>query len=123
MSVHNKQLINQEKESIIVAIDSTGLSLHSSGEWNGIKHKKKVPGYEKWCKLHVAINVETGEILDNRYTKSTINDCEELPSILDGTEEEISGVCGDMAYDNVNCRRAIKRKKAKQLIPPIGELE
>lgn len=118
ISVRNKQLINQSKEAIVVAIDSTGLSVYSSSEWGRLKHKNKVPGYEKWRKLHVAINVETGEILEGKYTKSTDNDCVELPPILESIDEDISGVCGDMAYDTVNCRKAIKEKKARQLIPP-----
>lgn len=76
-------------------------------------------GYEKWRKLHVIINVHTGEILDSRYTKATAIDGPELPSMLDSIAEEVSAVCGDMAYDTVNCREAIKIKKARQLIPPI----
>ena len=112
-------LINHHKEPIVVAIDSTGLSLYTRTEWNRRKHQNdKLPGHEKWRKLHVIINVETGEILDSRYTKSTANDAPELPSMLDAIPEEISAVCGDMAYDTVNCREAIKRKKARQLIPP-----
>jgi hypothetical protein len=117
--LRNKDLVKKKKEAIVVAIDSTGLSLYTHTEWNRRKHEKnKVPGYEKWRKLHVAINVKTGEILDSKYTKSTANDGPELPSMLDCIEEEISGVCGDMAYDTVNCREAIRLKKARQLIPP-----
>lgn len=113
-----KQLINSRKESITVAIDSTGLSLYWSSEWRRLKHKEKKPGYEKWRKLHVAINVETGEILEGKYTKSTVNDCVELPSLLEAIEEDITAVCGDMAYDSVDCRKAIKQSGARQLIPP-----
>ncbi|WP_341763793.1 transposase [Candidatus Tisiphia endosymbiont of Beris chalybata] len=103
-----------------IAVDSTGLSLYTHTEWNRKKHQQnQLAGYEKWRKLHVAINVATGEILESRYTKSTANDGAELSSLLDSIPEEISAVCGDMAYDTVNCRAAIKLKKARQLIPPI----
>jgi hypothetical protein len=114
-----KDLRKKSEEAIVVAIDSTGLSLYTRTQWNRMKHGKKVEGYEKWRKLHVAINVKTGEILDSRYTKSTASDGPELPSILDSIDEEISAVCGDMAYDTVNCRKAIKLKNARQLIPPV----
>jgi len=120
VSIRNKIAIRQRKEAIVVAVDSTGLSLYTQTEWNRMKHcKNKIASYEKWRKLHVAINVQTGEILESKYTKSTANDGPELPSILDSIDEEISAVCGDMAYDTVNCREAIKLKKARQLIPPI----
>lgn len=118
--LRNRALIKKTKEGIVVAVDSTGLSLYTHTEWNRRKHQEnRVPGYEKWRKLHVIINVHTGEILDSKYTKATANDGPELPSMLDSIAEEVSAVCGDMAYDTVNCREAIKIKKARQLIPPI----
>ena len=120
ISLHRKTLVKQQREAIVVAVDSTGLSLYTHTEWNRKKHQaNQMPGYEKWRKLHVAINIKTGEILDSKYTKSTANDGPELPSMLDSIKEPISAVCGDMAYDTVNCREAIKLKKARQLIPPI----
>lgn len=119
LNIREKSLLGKREEAIVVAIDSTGLSVHSQSEWHRKKHAAQVPGYEKWRKLHVAINVATGEILDARYSKSTDNDGPELPGMLDSIEEDISAVCGDMAYDTVNCRRAIAARNARQLIPPI----
>lgn len=119
VNIRNKDLIGKNKEAMVIAIDSTGLSLFSQTEWNRKKHGTKLLGYEKWRKLHIAINVKTGEILEGRYGKSTENDGQQLPSMLESIDEEISAVCGDMAYDTVNCRRAIMEKKAKALIPPI----
>jgi hypothetical protein len=120
VSIRNKKLLKNSEESIIVAIDSTGLSIHTQTQWNSMKHQSdKLPGYQKWRKLHVIINVATGEILDSKYTKSTCNDAPELPELLSSIDEEIAAVAGDMAYDTVNCRKAIKDKNARQLIPPI----
>lgn len=116
-----KQTLGKKNGPIVVAIDSTGLSLYSATEWQRKKHKSSLPGYEKWRKLHIAIDIQTGEILDGKYTKSTANDGPELPGILDSIKEEISAVCGDMAYDSINCRKAIYEKKAKALIPPIRQ--
>ena len=105
---------------LVVAVDSTGLSLYSGRQWNRIKyHSQKTSCFEKWRKLHIAIDVNTGEILGSIYGKSTANDVEVLLSLLDTIEDPISAVRGDMAYDTVNCREAIKKKKAKQLILPI----
>lgn len=120
ISLRNKHLLKSSKEAIVVAIDSTGLSLYRGSEWNRLKHQEgKSLGYTRWRKLHVAIDVTTGDILDSRYTKSTANDGPELPYMLDNIEEDIKAVCGDMAYDTLNCREAIKERGARQLIPPI----
>jgi hypothetical protein len=120
ISIRKKQLIRSNNEAIVVAVDSTGLSLYTRTEWNRLKHQKKqLLGYEKWRKLHVIVNVNTGEILNSSYGISTMNDGCELPSLLDCIEENVSAVCGDMAYDRLNCRKAIKERNARQLIPPI----
>jgi hypothetical protein len=120
ISLRNKRLIKANKEGIVVAIDSTGFSLYTLKEWNRIKNdKRRLEKTERWRKLHVAIDVSTGEILASKYTKSTANDGPELPGLLNSIEEKVSAVCGDMAYDTVNCREAIQLKKAQQLIPPI----
>jgi len=118
-SISKKALLRKAKEPLVIAVDSTGLSIHSRSEWNRIKHAKdKLTGYEKWRKLHISIDVKSGEILGSSYTRATVNDGSELPRLLENIEEA-SAVCGDMAYDTVNCREAIKQKKARQLIPPI----
>jgi Transposase DDE domain len=110
----------QHGEGIVVAIDSTGLSLYSQSHWYGLKHtRQRHPGYKKWRKLHVAIDIRTGEILTSRYTSSTANDGPELAGMLDDIDEDIKVVCGDMAYDTVSCRKAIHQRGARQLIPPV----
>jgi len=122
LKVHlrNKLLESRNKSELVVAVDSTGLSLYSGREWNRIKHsKERKPSFEKWRKLHIAIDTSTGEILSSSYGKSTATDGPELPNLLEGIDEPISAICGDMAYDTVNCREIIKQKNARQLIPPM----
>ena len=114
-----RKFLGRDKAKIVVAFDATGLSLYSATEWNRKRHGKKTPGYEKWRKLHVTIDVNTGEILSGKYTKSSENDGPQLSSMLESINEEISAVCGDMAYDTLNCRRIIYERGARQLIPPI----
>ena len=69
--------------------------------------------------MHIVIDVNTGEILNSKYTKSTANDGPELQPLINEIDGEISAVCGDMAYDTINCRKVIKQRQARQLIPPI----
>lgn len=106
---------------IVVAVDSTGLSLYNYSDWHHLKHKEKsVRNIDRWRKLHVAIDVKTGEILSALPTDSREHDCRHLPELLHKIDDDvdIAAVCADMAYDNWDCRRAILQKKAKQLIPP-----
>lgn len=106
-------------KELIVAIDSTGLTVYDWQEWYRTKHEKSPHSYfQKWRKLHVVIDVSDGTILNAICTNSRRNDGQELPSLLDSLDCEIDAVCADMAYDSTNCREAVYRKKAKQLIPP-----
>jgi len=105
--------------SLVVAIDSTGLSLYNYSDWHNLKHKEKsIRNIDRWRKLHIAIDVKSGEILSALSTNSREHDCRHLPALLDNIDDDIAAVCADMAYDNLDCRRAIMQKKAQQLIPP-----
>lgn len=122
ISFYNRNITKANREAMVIAIDSTGLSLYTRSDWNHVRHNvKKQHGYEKWRKLHIAIDVKTGEIQGSKYTKPMANDGPELPGILDAIEADVSAVCADMAYDTVNCRKAIQAKGARQLIPPIRQ--
>ena len=119
ISLRSKLLKFRSQEKLVVAVDATGLSLYSGREWNRIKHQSEKTGpLTKWRKLHLAIDVKSGEILSSAYSKATVNDGEVMPSLLAAIDAEIEAVCGDMAYDKINCRDAIRQRGARQLIPP-----
>ncbi len=109
------------REGVVLAVDSTGLSVHRRDEWNRIKHIRSDGKWvDKWRKLHICIEVSTGTIINASYTAANINDCKQLPKLLEGIEPgQVGAVCGDMAYDSVLCRESIKKLGARQLIPPI----
>ena len=107
------------EEGLVIAIDSTGLSLHSASAWNRAKHHPRgAHSKEQWRKLHVAIDVETGLIVAADYSPATSNDCLHLPVLLDRIRGPIRAVAADMAYDKGRCRQAIHARGAHQLIPP-----
>ncbi len=113
--------LSDNNEPIVVAIDSTGLSLYSYSDWHNLKHKEQsIKNIDRWRKLHLAIDVKSGEILSAIPTNSREHDCRHLPKLLDKIDDDINitAVCADMAYDNIDCRKAILQKKAQQLIPP-----
>lgn len=115
----NSFKFTKRNDSLVVAIDSTGLSLYNYSDWNNLKHKeKRTKNIDRWRKLHIAVDVKSGEILSALSSSSREHDCRHLPALLNDVDDDIAAVCADMAYDNLDCRKAIMEKKAQQLIPP-----
>lgn len=105
------------EEGCVIAIDSTGLSVLSSAAWHR-RQQEQPRGIESWRKLHVAIDTQTGMIVSAEYSDARTNDSEKLPALLAPITQPIAGVCADMAYDTLLCRKSIAERGAKQLIPP-----
>lgn len=107
------------REGIVIAIDSTGLSLYSASDWNRSKHQpRKTHCNVQWRKLHIAVDVGSGTIIAAAYSEATHNDCQHLPQLLEQVPGEVRAVAADMAYDKRRCRQAIHERGARQLIPP-----
>ena len=94
-----------------IAIDSTGLKVFGEGEWKIKKH-----GSEKRRTLHMAVDVDTHEVISAEMTLVNVGDSEVLPSLLNPLR--ISEVSGDGAYDTKECHKILTKKKIKPLIPP-----
>jgi IS5 family transposase len=113
------ELTEGAKQGLVLAIDSTGLSIFKRDSWNAHKHRThpKTP-METWRKLHVCIDTANGDILSAAYSDAKSNDGEYLPTLLQDIPEDISidAVSGDKAYDTVNCREAVQAKKAAERI-------
>jgi transposase len=106
-------------EPIVIAVDATGLSVFSASAWHRTKHKTTLHTHNQtWRKLHICIDVETGQILTAGYSSATTNDCLKLPELLADVSNPIAAVCADMAYDTINCRKAVLERAAQQRIPP-----
>jgi len=102
--------------AVHVVVDSTGVKVYGEGEWKVRKHgasKRRT-----WRKLHLGIDEATGEILAAVVTTNDVADCEALPDLLDGIEQEIEQVSGDGGYDTLDCYEAITERKAQATIPP-----
>lgn len=85
---------------ITVAIDSTGMSLSKCGSWLAYKwHKRIVTG---WIKLHVAVDVETNEILAYAITDEKMGDVSCLGLLMEqvlGKGHDVGCLLADAAYD------------------------
>jgi len=113
------QPLTDNGHSLVLAVDSTGLSVLNRGEWNRLKHRKADYSFSaKWRKLHIVIDVGSGQILNADYSSATTQDGEKLAHLLDGIEVPIERVCADMAYDTAPCRKILATRGIRQCIPP-----
>lgn len=99
-----------------IAIDATGLKVFGEGEWKVKKH-----GNEKrrtWRKLHLAVDVDTHEVISAEVSLVNVGDSEVLPTLLNPLRRKIHAVPGDGAYDTKECHKVLQRKGITPLIPP-----
>lgn len=102
-----------------IVIDSTGLKLYGEGEWKMRQHGKSKR--RTWRKLHLALDVDTGEITATVLTDNSIDDASQAEALLDQTLEStasISHVGGDGGYDKWKCYAALDAIGAEPVIPP-----
>lgn len=108
---------NKSKGSVRhIAIDSTGLKVLGEGEWKVKKH-----GAEKrrtWRKLHLAVNVDTHEVISAEVSLVNVGDSEALPTLLNPLRRKVHSVSADGAYDTKKCYEVLQNKGYKPLIPP-----
>lgn len=68
-----------EKDGPIhLVVDSTGLKIFGEGEWLEKKHKTK-PKRKSWRKLHLWLNLVSGDIVDSNLTTDDVGDPTALP--------------------------------------------
>ena len=109
----NVKISTKPKDSIILAIDSTGLKLYGEGEWKVRKH-----GYSKrrtWKKFHIGIDLD-GEIRSLSVTDSKTHDTTQAKDLFC---ENMTGFLGDGAYDNKKIYQALEDRGITDIrIPP-----
>ncbi len=78
-------------------VDSTGLKLRGAGEWLFEKHgtvKRRA-----WRKLHIGIDVASGEIVAFDLTDKDVDDASHVPALLDQLTQAPASFMADGAYD------------------------
>jgi len=83
---------------IHLIVDSTGLKVLGSGEWNSHKYETSKKRRD-WRKLHIGVDQE-GFIVATELTASSADDASTLPDLLDQIEVPISRFTADGAYDH-----------------------
>ena len=83
---------------IHLIVDSTGLKIMGSGEWNTHKYKASRKRRD-WRKLHIGVDDE-GFIVAAELTASSVDDASTVPDLLDQIEDPIRRFTADGAYDH-----------------------
>jgi len=105
-------------QALHLVVDSTGLKVFGEGEWKVRKHGSSKR--RTWRKVHLAMDVHTGQVCAALMTHQGVGDAEVLPALLDqlpaGVRIDVVG--GDGAYDTKACHAAIAACGAQPAIPP-----
>ena len=99
-------------------VDSTGLKLRGAGEWLFEKHgtaKRRA-----WRKLHIGIDVASGEIVAFDLTDKDVDDASHLPTLLDQLAQAPASFMADGAYDRTATYDDIlgRSPAARVIVPP-----
>ncbi len=90
-----------DRDDVVVALDSTGFRVTNRGEW--INHVGK-SGRDRrgWLKVHIAINVETKEVLGLEITREDVRDYACFNSLVEQSMRhgKIKKVLADSGYDD-----------------------
>jgi hypothetical protein len=84
--------------AIHLVVDSTGLKVFGEGEWLGKKHKIKRKR-RSWRKLHLGLDLVSGEIVCADLTTDNVGDPTALPDLLDQVDGPVDQFLADGAYD------------------------
>lgn len=76
---------------IQLVVDSTGLKIIGEGKWLHKKHKTKAKR-KSWRKLHLGLDLTTGEIVCADLTKDDVGDPTALPELFDQIDAPVGVV-------------------------------
>ena len=102
-------------DNFVIAIDATGLKLYNREEWNRKKHKRR--SRKGWIKIHVAVDVESKQLVDVKITQDNVHDSKMAIPIVEGVVEKaqskgkkLEKVFADKGYDTHEIFNKLKQK-------------
>jgi Transposase DDE domain len=106
---------DDDDESIVIAIDSTGIKVTNRGQWMQDKWNVGKKGY---LKIHVAVNIKTKEILALEVTDEKVHDGKVMEQLVEQVLEnnydaQIKSLLGDGAYDSNENFKYLQKKKIR----------
>ena len=113
-------LPNQLSNGMELAFDSTGVNVYTTSGWHQRKYGKDSLHHKKeqWKKVHIAMDLDTMQIMSMEYTDSNINDCEVVKNLCANIKGKVKSVRADGAYDTEEFYRIIEDWEAIGMIPP-----
>ncbi len=110
----------ESTEPIHLTVDSTGLKIFGEGEWQQNKHETN-PKRRSWRKLHLGLDLASGEIMCSDLTPDNVGDPTALPGLLDQFEGSVLRFLADGAYDGSPTRNRLTARfgdDVEIVIPP-----
>lgn len=102
--------------SSVIAVDSSGLTPARRGGWLAAKHRKKQP----YIKVHFAVNVRTGEILEWKMTPDSVHDTNVFPELVRraSKRKKVRKAYADGAYDDSKNDKLMHDGGGELITPP-----
>lgn len=89
---------SKSDKPVQLVVDSTGLKIFGKGDWCEQKHKTKRKR-RSWRKLHLGLDLVSGEIVCSDLTKDHVGDPTALPGLLDQVDGPVDRFLADGGYD------------------------
>ncbi|MGV2121869.1 IS5 family transposase [Agrobacterium vitis] len=103
-----------------LVVDSTGLKIFGEGEW--LENKYKIKGKcRRWRKLHIGLDLVSGEIICSELTTDDVGDPTALAGLLDQIGSPVARFIADAAYDGSPTRHLLSTRLGEVIeviIPP-----
>jgi len=101
---------------IVIAVDSSGVSVHKCGGWVERLYGKK----KRYIKIHFAVDVRTKEVVAMEVTTDDVHDSEVLPSLMMNASRHraIIEAFMDGAYDSSKNYALLGKMGIKPIIKP-----
>lgn len=108
------------EDGLELAFDSTGLNVYSTSGYHQRKYGKEglCRKREQWKKVHIALELNSMQIVSMAYTDSRINDCEVVHELCGTVKNKINSVRADGAYATYEFYELLHERNTKVLIPP-----
>ena len=100
---------DNSRAPIHLVVDSTGLKIFGEGDWLHEKHKAKAKR-KSWRKLHLGLDLGSGEIVCSELTTDDIGDPTALPGLLDQIDGPVEKFIADGAYDGEPTVKALTER-------------
>jgi hypothetical protein len=114
------QTASKSAKPVQLVVDSTGLKIFGEGEWLEKKHKTQRKR-RSWRKLHLGLDLVSGQIVCSDLTADDIGDPTALPGLLDQINGPVEKFLADGAYDGEPTVEALTERfgsAIKFTIPP-----